>query len=354
MSWEAESWARQQRTGDPVTKAVLVGIANWMNPKGDECQVSLRRLADEVEVSVRTVQRHIARLEEIGLLSKHTAQRDDGGQGWNCFTFPTYKPPKVSHVEPSKRSNPRDKMSSPPRQIVMGGDDQNGTAPHDNLTPGGVANRRGEGDNGVTPERGKGLDKTPPAPPAGGRNRGERIAADWQPPAIADLPPAAKAKARQWPSGAYEAEAEAFRDYWLGEGRAGARKLDWNRTWFNRINESTARVLRDAKAGVKYASTTAARSDAPPPAALDTSRETQPAKAIRVHLARRLGESAMNQWFKGSRLDVSEGTLTIVAPSAFASTYQRNNFADDAGRAMHAVLGPDADLQWRVEKPPAA
>lgn len=351
MSWEAENWARRQRTGDPVTKAVLVGIANWVNPRGDEAEVSIRRIADEVEVSTRTVQRHIQRLEELGLLEKLERSRDDGGQGWNAFRFPTYKPIPVSHVEPAgKRAKPRDNLSPPPRQSDGG--------EGDSLTPSPMTQLcHGEGDIGVTPERGKGEDNSPPTPPAGGsddgggRNRGTRIPPDWTAPPISDLPPEAKAKARQWPAGAYEAEAEAFRNFWLGESRAGAKKIDWKRAWCNRINEITGRVLRDAKAGVKHAAP--ATGTAQPPKMLDSSREGTAARKIRDHICRRLGEQLYAQWIAPARLDVEGGTLTIVAVSLFASNYQRDNFGNEIGAAMHAVLGPDADLRFSNERPPA-
>lgn len=357
MSWEAESWARQQRTGDPVTKAVLVGIANWMNPKGDPCPVSMRRLADEVEISTRTAQRHIQRLEAMGLVEKSEAHREDGGQGWNTFRFPTYRPPKVSHVEPAgKRAKPPVNLTPPHDNLSPGEGDNLSPSPPDNLT-GGRASQpcHGEGDNGVTPERGKGENNTPPTPPDGGeedaakRNRGSRIADDWAPPSIEDLPASARAKARQWPPGAYEAEAEAFRNYWLGEGRAGARKIDWNKTWYNRINEVTARVLRDAKAGVRF--TAPPPGDRPPPRSLDSSRESTPARNIRAAIRSRLGDQLYEHWIGPSRLDVDGGSLSVVAASAFTADYLRNHFANEIGQAMHAILGPDAELSFSNERP---
>ncbi|CAM8631329.1 DnaA N-terminal domain containing protein [Sphingobium cupriresistens] len=359
MSWEAESWARQQRTGDPVTKAVLVGLANWMNPKGDECQVSMRRLADEVEISVRTAQRHIQKLEAMGIVEKFEAQRDDGGQGWNSFRFPTYKPPHVSHVEPAKkRVSPPAKLS-PPHANMAGGEGANLSCPPGAKLAGRTASDcRGEGDNGVTPETCKGLDKSPPTPPPGGdaadgkRNRGLRIAENWTPPPIDALPPAAKAKARQWPAGAYQAEAEAFLNFWLSEARPSARKLDWSKAWCGWINRATGQVLRDAKAGVRHTAPVVGGS-VQPAKAHDTSREHGAAEKIRTLVRAKLGDAIYDQWFAPSRFDIDGGTLTLVAVSSFASNYQRDNFANDVGTAMHAVLGPDAELRFHHERPPA-
>lgn len=88
--------------------------------------------------------------------------------------------------------------------------------------------------------------------PKGQTQRASRIPADWAPPPIASLPPKARALAEQWPDGAYEAEAEAHHNFWLSEGGARARKVDWTRAWCNRIVQISAAVLRSAKAGVRY------------------------------------------------------------------------------------------------------
>jgi hypothetical protein len=82
--------------------------------------------------------------------------------------------------------------------------------------------------------------------------RASRIPADWTTPPIDSLPPNARVLARQWPDGAYEAEAEAHHNFWLAEGGARARKVDWTRAWSNRIVQISASVLRAAKAGVRY------------------------------------------------------------------------------------------------------
>jgi DNA-binding transcriptional ArsR family regulator len=349
MSWDTEQWARKQRTGDPVTKSVLVGIANWMNPRGDECHVSIRRLADECEVSPRTVQRHILRLEEIGLVERSERQREDGGQGWSGFRFPTYKPEKVSHVDPPVNlSRPRDNLSYPHDRV---------SCPHDNLTQGVCHLCHGEGDTAVTPESEERNRLKPPLPPEGDgevkakRDRGERISEMWHPPTIDEIPDAAKAKVRQWPDGAYEAEGEAFRDYWLGEGRAGARKMDWNRTWYNRITEVTARVLRDAKAGVRFDPPAPANNSASVRPMLDTSGECDEARAIRAWIAKAIPRAEFSIWFEPSRLDVDGSTLTVTAPSEMMSSYHRSNFDVPIRRALAAVLGQGASLHWRVERP---
>jgi hypothetical protein len=167
------------------------------------------------------------------------------------------------------------------------------------------------------------------------------------------VPKTAQAKVRQWPDGAYEAEAEAFRDYWLGEGRAGSRKLDWNRAWCNRINEVTARVLRDAKAGVKFDYAASADRPAKVTPALDNSGECAAARAIRERLSRSITPGSFNAWITPTRFDIAGQTLTVTAPSDMMSGYIQGNFDTDIRRALAAELGKAASLRWRVERPPS-
>lgn len=90
---------------------------------------------------------------------------------------------------------------------------------------------------------------TPPTPPAGGRDRGSKIPEDWVPPVVADLSPQAKGCAEQWTDASYAAEAEAFRNYWLGESSSKARKSNWTTAWANRVVQIHGRVMKDQKFG---------------------------------------------------------------------------------------------------------
>jgi DNA-binding transcriptional ArsR family regulator len=351
MSWEAEAWARQQRTGDPVTKAVLVGIANWVNPRGDAAQVSLRRLGDEVEVSQSTVRRHVARLESLGFIEKTEQFREDGGSGWNQFRLLGYRPPRVSHATPPSNLTPPSVNAAGTPNLSRGDVKLEGGDGTDDR--GGMAECNGEG---VTADRGRSPSRniiSPPNPPSEADEppkRGARISPSWEPPAISDLPNGVATIVRQWPAGAYEAEAEAFRDYWLGEGRAGARKLDWNRAWYNRIHNVAARVLRDVRAGVRF-DAPLAKTDAAPMPGHDTCGEGEQARAIRSLVERAIGKRSATNWLSGSRFDINADELIVVAPSEFISSEHQSNFDAPIRRAMRAVLGDGAELHWRFEKP---
>ncbi|HYI40007.1 MAG TPA: hypothetical protein VE053_06785 [Allosphingosinicella sp.] len=95
----------------------------------------------------------------------------------------------------------------------------------------------------------------PPVPPVEasastapkGRDRGSKIPEDWNPPSIAELTPEARSLAEKWPAASYRAEAEAFRNFWLAESGARARKSNWDRAWANRIVAVSGQVMRQAK-----------------------------------------------------------------------------------------------------------
>lgn len=55
--------------------------------------------------------------------------------------------------------------------------------------------------------------------------------------------------AEQWPPGAYDAQAEAFSQHWLGRGD---RRVNWNALWSARIPLLHPSVMRAGKAGVRF------------------------------------------------------------------------------------------------------
>jgi hypothetical protein len=65
MSWRATSWAAEQVTGSPITKLVLLKLADNANDEG-VCWPSVPLIAEHTELSERTVQDHLRRLEGLG------------------------------------------------------------------------------------------------------------------------------------------------------------------------------------------------------------------------------------------------------------------------------------------------
>ena len=78
MSNQAITWAISQRTGRSVIKFLLMAIANYCDDEG-KCWPRQQTLADDTEMSLDSVQRHLKELERLGMLYR-TPRRYDGGQ----------------------------------------------------------------------------------------------------------------------------------------------------------------------------------------------------------------------------------------------------------------------------------
>ena len=77
------------------------------------------------------------------------------------------------------------------------------------------------------------------------RARASRIPVDWKP---GPLPPSVAALVVLWPPGRLERELDGFRDYWTARSKDAAR-LDWDKTWHNRIRDQHDRVMREVQNG---------------------------------------------------------------------------------------------------------
>lgn len=69
MSAEAVAWARETTTGSPGAKLVLLILADYAD-EGWRSDVTQQTIADATEQGVRTVRRHLARLEASSLISR--------------------------------------------------------------------------------------------------------------------------------------------------------------------------------------------------------------------------------------------------------------------------------------------
>lgn len=74
MSHDATNWAIKQRGLKPATKIVLWHLADCHNPSHG-CFPSHEYLAENAEMSISTVQRHIKELEALGLISRSKVKR---------------------------------------------------------------------------------------------------------------------------------------------------------------------------------------------------------------------------------------------------------------------------------------
>ena len=119
MSVHAVSWAFRQKVGNAGAKLVLIKLADQANDRG-ECFPSHRTLADECEMSPRSVQRKIELLSKAGLVSVEPRSRENGSSTSNLYKLgggsqsdaPPHDtgdvPPTsgVTHPEPSLEPTP--------------------------------------------------------------------------------------------------------------------------------------------------------------------------------------------------------------------------------------------------------
>jgi hypothetical protein len=254
MSSETIAWAKEQVCGNPVTKAVLMEIANWARPNGVCEYLSIRRIAEVVEVSVRTVQRHIALLESpdltrggLGLIRRIERYREDGGRAANCFELVGYQPPLSLIVRPrGNPTPPHDKLSPPPDKLT-GAPLTNCHPPHDT----GV---RGENIN-------LNINISPPSPYGDGppleQRARRKLEPDWRPDER--LIEWAKEKA---PHVDLDTETERFREFFI-HIRPDRRSAEgWRASWRNWMLRACRDYRRPPAAGGARAERTSQRNAA--------------------------------------------------------------------------------------------
>ena len=131
MSGMALIWAANVKGLKPAAKIVLIQLADFHNKETGQCNPSAQRLADECEMGRATLFRHMATLEECGLVTRHARGDGDGGRGANQYEL---------HLDitlgPSAR--PKD-----------GGSDKNEDSSQ-NETGGSVSKMRGKSPGGET------------------------------------------------------------------------------------------------------------------------------------------------------------------------------------------------------------
>ena len=76
MSLDLMSWAFKQDI-DPPAKLVLLALADHANGQTGLCIPGQKALAEQCSMSVRTVQRHLATLEAVGLIRRAARMRGE-------------------------------------------------------------------------------------------------------------------------------------------------------------------------------------------------------------------------------------------------------------------------------------
>lgn len=215
----------------PFARLLFMGIWNECDDKGtfpwSPLQLKMRVLpADNVDAA--------ALLDELALAGCIIPYDVEGKTFGAVRNFAKYqRPKKPNDIHPATEEalkfaghKPADSETKPePKQ--------------DQFPTGGGKSPQME-DGGEDGEK-----KVPPTPRKRGNGK-SIIPEDWKAPAVADLPPKARALAEQWTRASYETHAEAFHGYWRSSRRMYA---DWDLTWANRIVALHSQVMRDQKFG---------------------------------------------------------------------------------------------------------
>lgn len=85
MSHRATNWAIQQRGLNPATKILLWYLADCHNNHTGRCDPSQDRLASECEMSRSSVNRHLTKLEEVGLIRRRQRLHDTSKKQLSTF-----------------------------------------------------------------------------------------------------------------------------------------------------------------------------------------------------------------------------------------------------------------------------
>jgi len=88
MSVTATAWAKKQKTGSATLKAVLLAVADYADENGCAWP-SQKRLAEDTELSARSVRDALAGLESKGLIRREMRMRDDGSRASDRIILPS-------------------------------------------------------------------------------------------------------------------------------------------------------------------------------------------------------------------------------------------------------------------------
>jgi len=136
MSVRAITWAYQQHTGCPTSKAVLVKLADHADKDG-YCWPSIRKMTEDTELAERTVRLHLRKLEKGGFITTEFRITEDG-QTSNGYTLNVDTPPASDSGGPAPHAGGGGSGCSHPLHESPGHIDEPSIEPSLNL-PAGVA-----------------------------------------------------------------------------------------------------------------------------------------------------------------------------------------------------------------------
>lgn len=229
MSLDSITWAlKSAPVTDPTQIVILIALADRSHDDGTCAWPAQQWLADRARCSTRTVRRHLAALEECGLIRR-------GDQEFVSH-LPADRRPVVWDLAIEMTSDVRpDNMTG--RTRVSKRQDNGG---HDDRTP--VSYKPSLLPTGETvPE--PSLARAPAK-----STRGTRLPANWMP-----SDPVIQTMKAECPQVDLAAEHRKFCDYWKAATGRNASKADWDATWRNWIRNARP----SAQTGVPMGTTTA-------------------------------------------------------------------------------------------------
>lgn len=203
MSFDALSWAAKQKPGSSGAKLVLLGLAECAGRGDARAFPSLAELVEFSSLDRKSVIANLDKLEAAGFIT------DTGERVGRTKQIKVY----VLNLQSVPKAEPSQKRNSP---VIPAKGTENGTR------------NKSEPVSSVAKATSQ---------------RGTRLSPDWKP---GPLPETVAALVAKWPRGRLERELEGFIDYWTSRTRDAA-KLDWDKTWHNRIRDMHDRVIREAR-----------------------------------------------------------------------------------------------------------
>jgi hypothetical protein len=319
MSWEAQAWAAKQKTGSSSSKLVLLGLASCAD--ANHCAFpSVAWLSEFGDLDRKTVIAALQRLE-AGMfpLIEDTGERKGRTKQVKVYRLASATVENASG-DPASLTVPKAERSQ---------------------------KRNGSGSSG---EQSRKRDTEPfsePKPPFSSKDektpqdrknrskKGTRLPDDWEPPAIDDLSAVAVKLVRQWPSGAYQAVCEAFRLHYRTATRAAGIRDGWNDVLSKWLISDHAKIMKDAKAGVSFASLAPVVTSNRPAVAIPPveAKQREDDMSSRVHdaLRRRLGAMIYDQWLKPAAILFDEPGLTVIVGSEFVRGWIDDHYSQLIG-----------------------
>ena len=215
------------KVGNPLRKLVLIKLADNSSDVG-ECWPSYQHIADQCEISRRSVVTHIEALCEAGLLKKDSRMGPQGKRS-NLYIL-TLNETQLGFEKEGAVDGAGDALGGAGAALPEVQEIHQGGA---GAALGGGAGAAHRISNSFEPVI---EPKKPPVSPKGEKSlRGTRLPDDWK-------LPSAWGKWAMTELGLQRdqilLEAETFADYWQSLPGAKAVKLDWEKTWRNWIRRA--------------------------------------------------------------------------------------------------------------------